>query len=387
MQLCHSVFESLPQLVQLGLKPAQINALLERPTPALPMRVTRVDRGACLVIAYGCKDSPLPFAEARAPDTPDSGATEAFSLSIALDAQCEPIAVGDWLVPRTNGDSGLSVDFVLPRHTWLRRAAISNSSQMQLIASNLDTVFIVTARAESEKLDRRQQNSRRLERFLWLVREGGATPIVLINKSDLSATDEHHTGQLSRRLGGVPVLAVSALEQRGLEALTPYLYQGNSIGMIGPSGVGKSTLINRLLGHDMLDTGEARLSDGKGRHTTTRRELVVTPSGACLIDTPGMREVGLYSEDGQTVGFLDVQELAVGCRFNDCGHEDEPGCAVLAAIARGDLLRDRLDSFHSLARDAERQALRHDAYGRHLANKQLRRFGKVVRVGQRLKGA
>jgi ribosome biogenesis GTPase len=175
------------------------------------------------------------------------------------------------------------------------------------------------------------------------------------------------------------VQPVCAHTGQGMDRLQAYLGSGESVGFIGPSGVGKSSLINCILGEQRQATGEARSLDSKGRHTTTRRQLVQTPEGALLIDTPGMREVALFSPDGRAVGFEDVQALAQECRFSDCEHDREPGCAVIGAIERGTLPAVRLQTYRSMARDAQRQAVRHDAYARHVVHQQTRQFGKRVR--------
>jgi ribosome biogenesis GTPase len=253
---------------------------------------------------------------------------------------------------------------------------VGGTSGVQFIASNVDTVFVVAGCGPTRKLNERGLNARRLERILWVVRDGGARPIVVLNKADLIEDAEAVAASLSRRLGGAKVCFASAQSGLGVEALERELAVGDTIALIGPSGVGKSTLINRLLGEERQHTGEARQGDSKGRHTTTRRELLRTRQGALLIDTPGMREIALYSEDGEAQGFDDIGSLAAGCRFADCTHAKEPGCAVRAAVERGEIDSDRLESFANLKSDASKQATRHGTQVR----RTLRREQRKARV-------
>lgn len=338
------------RLSPLGLKSTAFRHWLELNDARWPWRVVSVHRGSCDVM----------------------GAAERgyCNQSASVLSGQQPV-VGDWVLLRV-GAEGPALDVVLPRQTWLRRSATGGSSSAQFIASNVDSVFVVAGCGATDKLNERGLNPRRLERLIWVVREGGAHPIVLLNKADLIADPAAAASTLSRRLGGVMVCASSAQSGAGLEALNAQLQPGDTTALIGPSGVGKSTLINRLLGEERQRTGEARDLDSKGRHTTTRRELMLTPSGVLLIDTPGMREVALFSEHGEAQGFDDIDELAERCRFHDCAHGNEPGCAVHVAIARGELPAERLESYAALKRDARRQAARHDAHARHLLNKELR---------------
>jgi ribosome biogenesis GTPase len=210
-----------------------------------------------------------------------------------------------------------------------------------VIAANVDVAFIVT--------DVEDFNVRRTERYLALVRGAGAEPVILLNKIDLDADVHEQVAQLHAAARGVAVHPVSSSDGQGLDDLAPYLTPGRTVCLLGSSGVGKSTLLNSLLGHEHLKT-QATRGDGRGRHTTSHRELVPLPSGALLIDNPGMREVGLSEgEQGLEEAFADISALAEECRFSDCSHDTEPECAVRAAAESGALAHERLASFRKLA--------------------------------------
>ncbi len=280
-------------------------------------------------------------------------------------------AVGDWVAVRSGGGNRGVVDAVLPRRSVFARKAAGALTEAQIVAANVDTVFLVTG------LDG-NFNVSRIERYLTAAWESGAFPVVVLNKSDLRADLDAVVGDVERIALGVPVAAVSAREGSNLASLEAHLEPGKTIAFLGPSGVGKSTLINRLLGEERLPTGPVRADDSRGRHTTTHRELVVLPGGALLIDTPGMRELQLWAdEDSLDRSFDDILGLAETCRFADCGHGLEPGCAVRAAIESGALEPRRFANYLKQKKELNYLALRQD-------EKALRRSEKEF--GRRMAG-
>ena len=264
--------------------------------------------------------------------------------------------VGDWVAL----DSAGAIAAVLPRRTkFSRRAAHDPGSDVvreQVVAANLDIVFI--AASLGEELDRRL-----LERYVTLTLESGAQPVILLTKADLEPDPEAVATEVSGVGGEIPVHAVSARSEHGLDAVRAHLPPGVTGALLGPSGVGKSTLVNALVGEDdLLATGAVR-ADGTGRHTTTRRQLVLIPGGGLIVDNPGMREVHLWLADGGLAeAFADIEDLAAECRFSDCRHDTEPGCAVRAALAEGRLEPERWERYrglrHELAELEERLARR-----------------------------
>jgi ribosome biogenesis GTPase len=263
-----------------------------------------------------------------------------------LDAAEVPV-VGDWvaLEPRSRGVPEIRA--VLPRRTkFSRRAAHDPGADVareQVVAANVDVVFVTASLADDV-------NPRLLERYLTLAWESGARPVILLTKADLATNPQSVVTQLGD-LGDVAVQAVSARTGLGLDAVRGHLGPGVTGALLGPSGVGKSTLVNALLADDRLATGDVA-RDGAGRHTTTRRELIVIPGGGVIVDNPGMRELHLWlADEGLDDAFEDIVELAAHCRFSDCRHEGEPGCAVAEAIAEGRLDPERLRSYHELHRE------------------------------------
>jgi ribosome biogenesis GTPase len=284
-------------------------------------------------------------------------------------------AVGDWVAlrPREGGGRTL-VHAVLPRRTAFVRRAAGEITVQQVLAANVDTVFLVMG------LDR-DYNPRRIERALVLAWESGAEPVVLLNKADLCDDIEARQSEIEAAAPGVPVRVIAAKEGRGLEALDRWLRRGWTVALLGSSGVGKSTLVNRLLGEEKQRTREVRESDQRGRHTTTHRELVLLPGGGLLLDTPGLREIQLWaSEEGLATAFEDIEALAPGCRFRDCEHGSEPGCAVRAAVESGELAEDRLASYHKLRAELRSLEIREDPELRRAERARWRSIMKSVKA-------
>jgi ribosome biogenesis GTPase len=286
-------------------------------------------------------------------------------------------AVGDWVAFVRNPQAErATIEAVLPRRTAFLRKAAGFESVEQVVAANVDIVFVVTSLVDD-------LNARRLERYLTVAWESGAEPVVVLTKADLCESVEAAVAELGGVMFGVPAHIVSAVTGEGMDELTARLAAGRTATLVGPSGVGKSTLVNRLCGSELLATGGLR-PDGTGRHTTTRRELVVLATGGCLIDTPGIRELALWDADeGLGQAFDDVEELAEGCRFSDCGHRTEPGCAVQEAIAAGALDPGRLESFRHLQRELRHLEIRHDARARSDERKRWRALSREQRQRSR----
>ena len=309
-------------------------------TPAL---LTRVDRSAYDVLT--------PDGPARVPSTSDD------------------LTVGDWLVL----DGGAVVRH-LPRTSLLVRGSARGTSRPQPLAANVDVVLICIGLSGPLKV-------RRLERLLTLAWESGATPVVVLTKADLCDDVEAAIREVQPSAPGADIVAVAAADN-DVAALAPYATQ--TLALLGASGAGKSTIVNALMGGDVMATGDIRAVDGKGRHTTTHRELLVLPGGGIVIDTPGLRGVALSAADeGLSLAFSDVEELAVACRFADCSHRSEPGCAVLASVEAGDLGQDRVDAWRKLQKEMAYQARRTDA---RLRAEELHKW-KLVSKAQRARGS
>jgi ribosome biogenesis GTPase len=297
-------------------------------------------------------------------------------VRLAAEIQDLP-TVGDFVVLEPAGDGPARLTAVLPRKGALVRHAAGVVTTPQVLAANIDVLFLVSG------LDR-DFNPRRIERFLTVAFQSGAAPVVVLNKIDICPDVDDCVAEAELVALGAPVLTVSARHKRGLEALWPYLGPGRTAAFVGSSGVGKSTLVNALLGEERMATGEVRVNDQRGRHVTTRRELAVLPGGqGCLIDTPGLRELQLWGDESAlSAAFADVETLASQCRFGDCSHEREPGCAVLEALAAGTLPEERWESYRNLQRELAtlRQRTRE-----HEARAAGRRGAKALRLIERIK--
>ncbi len=360
--------ETWPNLLRLGYDELLESNLSSGCSRDRVARVAVEHRGAFLVIG-------------------ESGAVNALSSGRlrhrARDAIDLP-AVGDWVELASAGPtSAVSIERVLPRRTSLVRRSAGDTSRPQLIAANVDVVLIVAAASAHQDARTRARgvNLRRLERYLVFVEQSGARPVIVINKADLLPDGDALVESVSRDLGGKMVLATSAVSGSGLDNLARLWSPRETVALVGSSGVGKSALTERLLGSERGLVGSLRADDERGRHTTTHRELYLLPTGGLLIDTPGMRELGLSSEDAEMdSAFEDVASFADQCRFRDCRHAEEPGCAVRAAIERGDLRRERLASRQKLEREIEHERRRLDPGARREAKRALRQRSRAIRA-------
>jgi ribosome biogenesis GTPase len=303
------------------------------------------------------------------------GHEEHIEYSSRIELPC----VGDWVALRSG-----EVVTVLPRRTALVRGGVAEDSLSQTLASNVDVVFVV----EPSSLEGRRggPNLGRIERLLALAWESGASPVVLLTKSDLvGAQIGDILADVMGAAPGVDVHPVCSVTGDGVDIVAGYLGVGRTAVLVGPSGAGKSTLVNALAGVDLMETQQVRASDGRGRHTTVHRELLVLPRGGLIIDTPGLRRVSLASGgEGLESVFTDIEDLAQQCRFDDCAHASEPGCAVLEAVETGELPQRRLDSWFKLRREAEWIASRTDVRLRQergrqwkIMHKEMRRTGRA----------
>jgi ribosome biogenesis GTPase len=275
------------------------------------------------------------------------------------------VAVGDWI---GLGDDGL-IRSVLPRSSALVRNAAGRATLAQTLAANIDVAFIVSSLGP-------ELEPRRIERYLVTIWESGATPEIVLTKADRLEDPSPMVAEVEAVALGVPVHVVSSVTGQGLDALRARIRPGTTAVLVGSSGVGKSTLVNRFVGHEHMAVKEVRADDDEGRHTTSHRELILLPGGGVVIDTPGIRELQLWdaSEGGMGETFADVEALANACRFNDCTHKSEPGCAVLAGIESGQLSNERLQSWRKLQGELRAIAIRHD----HLLRKEETRKWKLL---------
>lgn len=281
--------------------------------------------------------------------------------------------VGDWVVVRVPQAPGpLPIEAVLPRTSAFRRKEPGGRSEPQVVAANIDHVLLVNG------LDG-DFNPRRIERYLTVAYDSGANPVIVLNKCDLAEDLDEQVAAVEQLAYGVPVHPVSAVAGAGLDTLRPYLAPGVTVALLGSSGVGKSSLVNALLGQAALAIGVVRDDDSRGRHTTTARELIVLPGGGIVIDTPGMRELQLWDDEGLRETFEDIAELMTRCRFNDCRHQSEPGCAVQAALRSGRLDGTRYQSYLKLQREAAQTEARKAGRQRQLDKERGRQFAQYHR--------
>ncbi|MFE9452342.1 ribosome small subunit-dependent GTPase A [Streptomyces sp. NPDC006739] len=328
----------------------------------VPGRVVRVDRGQCDVVTpVGTVRADTEFVVPRDP--------------------MKVVCTGDWAAVDPEGGDPRYVRTLLPRRTAFVRSTSSKRSEGQILAANVDHAIVAVSLAVELDLDR-------VERFLALAWESGAQPVVVLTKADLvpdPSTLAHLVEDVGTTAPGVPVLTVSALLEEGLDVLLALLGSGTSV-LLGQSGAGKSTLANALFGQDVMDVRAARDVDGKGRHTTTTRNLLALPGGGVLIDTPGLRGVGLWdAESGVGQVFSEIEELADRCRFQDCAHEAEPGCAVLAAADSGELPLRRLESYRKLKRENQWIVAKTDARLRAELRKDWKKRGAEGRAAMEAK--
>ena len=290
-------------------------------------------------------------------------------------------AAGDWVAAAASSPEDLAIiHHVLPRRTAFIRKAAGPGGGVQVIAANVDVAF-VTASLNGDL------NPRRLERYLASAWQSGAQPVVVLTKADLCADVDGAVAGVETMAVGAPVHAISSLTGQGVDAVRGYLGPGRTAVMVGSSGAGKSTLVNVLAGADRMVTQAIREDDGRGRHTTSHRELILLPGGGLLLDTPGMRELGLWeSEAGLLATFEDIEALAANCRFGDCGHTNEPGCAVRAALENGELNVGRWQSYRKLQRELAFEESKEDPSLRAARRRQWVQITKAQRSGKKLRG-
>jgi ribosome biogenesis GTPase / thiamine phosphate phosphatase len=299
-------------------------------------------------------------------------------------------AIGDWLAVRAlPGESKAVIHAVLPRKSKFSRQISGGRERIeggrteeQVVAANVDTVFLVNA------LDGgRGFNVRRIERYLAIAWSSGAAPVVVLNKADLCPDIDFFIRETEKVAYAIPIHAVSATVKTGLEKLEEYLGKGSTVAFLGSSGVGKSALINALLGEDRLATAEVRQSDKEGRHTTTRRELILLPGGAAVIDTPGMREIHVWGDEASLDNaFEDISALAANCRFSNCRHDQEPGCAVREALLSGELDAKHFKSYQQLQRELQHLAARQEGKAALVEKMRWKQLSKLQKQLKRNRG-
>ncbi|AEF39272.1 ribosome small subunit-dependent GTPase A [Hoyosella subflava] len=353
-----SSFSSISALSALGWDATFAALFAEHAAAGLvPARIARVDRGLC--------DTLTAVGPVRADSSPLTGADREHT-----------VCTGDWAALRPGAQPQVSA--LLPRRTAITRASSDRTSHQQVLAANVDTVVVAVSLAAP-------LNAGRIERLLALAFDSGARPIIVLTKADLAEHPGAGEAVAASLAPGVQVLTTSAATGAGLDLLSAAV-SGTAV-LLGPSGAGKSSLANALLGRDHMSINQVRAADGKGRHTTAHRELLALPGGGVLIDTPGLRGIGVQDvADGVGQVFAEIETYARDCTFRDCGHRSEPGCAVQRAIAAGELSLDRLDRYRKLLRESEWAATRGDARQASKRRKADKAMTRELRATYRFRG-
>lgn len=332
-------------------------------TGLIPARIKRVERDHFYAVT----------------DTGEYESVISGSLRHSTVSESGYAVIGDWVLLYPQADGKSLIEYILPRKNFLSRKEPGETSRIQPIAANVDTLFILLPMAENF-------NPRRIERYIILAFEAGITPAVILTKSDTVENPQSFIDTAVSASSGCEVFGVSSKNGNGLSALAHFLHEGTTIALMGPSGAGKTSLINALAGNVVSREGSVRESDGRGRHTTTSREFFTLPSGALIIDNPGIRELALTADDAVIAeGFYEIERLSADCRFKDCRHESEPGCAVLRAIESGELEPGRLDAFRKLVKEARYIASRTDARIRNEEKQKWKQIEKLKRSMDKLK--
>lgn len=294
-------------------------------------------------------------------------------LSKAKGAQLP--GVGDWVAvnPSLDVDGLAIIEQVYERRTVFTRGAAGREARVQVVAANVETVFMVSGLDDN-------YNIRRIERYLTRISASGASPVLVLNKSDVCEDFSAIEQEAKSASNGVPVVVTSALNKSGLSQIRSLIQPGQTAVVVGSSGTGKSTLINALCGKEVMETGDVREKDSKGRHVTTRRQLLLLPEGGMIIDTPGMRELQVFEDEGLDNVFSEIEVLVEQCRFGNCTHQSEPGCAVRTALDAGEIHAERLENYLKMESEAKSFEQRKDVYERRKAD---RSTGKMIRTAKR----